>query len=64
MLHRPAETGLGFNIVGGEGETGIFISFIAPGSSADSSHELNVGDQIIKVSKQNQILWTCCIAPA
>ena len=50
-LNRPAETGLGFNIIGGEGETGIFISFIAPGSLADSSQELNVGDQIIKVSK-------------
>ena len=50
ILNRPAETGLGFNIIGGEGETGIFISFIAPGSLADSSQELNVGDQIIKVS--------------
>ena len=52
ILNRPAETGLGFNIIGGEGETGIFISFIAPGSLADNAQELNVGDQIIKV---------CCI---
>ena len=52
ILNRPAETGLGFNIIGGEGETGIFISFIAPGSLADNPQELNVGDQIIKV---------CCI---
>ena len=51
VLNRPTETGLGFNIIGGEGETGIFISFIAPGSLADSSHQLNVGDQIIKVSR-------------
>lgn len=52
ILNRPAETGLGFNIIGGEGETGIFISFIAPGSLADNSQKLNVGDQIIKV---------CCV---
>ena len=51
ILNRPAETGLGLKIICGEGETGIFISFIAPGSLADSSQELNVGDQIIKVSK-------------
>lgn len=51
ILNRPAETGLGFNIIGGEGETGIFISFIAPGSLADNSQQLNVGDQIIKVSQ-------------
>ena len=51
VLNRPAETGLGFNIIGGEGETGIFISFIAPGSLADKSQELNVGDQIIMVGR-------------
>ena len=58
-LNRPAETGLGFNIIGGEGETGIFISFIAPGSLADSAQELNVGDQIIKVCLLCSLLERC-----
>ena len=49
VLTRPEDTGLGFNIIGGEGETGIFISYISPGSVADKSGELKPGDQIIKV---------------
>ena len=49
VLRRPEGTGLGFNIIGGEGDTGIFISFISLGSVADSCEELNIGDQIIKV---------------
>lgn len=49
ILNRPEDTGLGFNIIGGEGNTGIFVSYISPGSVADKSNELKPGDQIIKV---------------
>lgn len=49
VLNRPEDTGLGFNIIGGEGNTGIFVSYISPGSVADKSNELKPGDQIIKV---------------
>lgn len=49
VLQRPEGIGLGFNIIGGEGDTGIFISYISPGSVADNCGELKAGDQIIKV---------------
>jgi len=42
--------GLGFNIVGGEDDEGIFISFILAGGPADLSGELKKGDQIISVN--------------
>jgi hypothetical protein len=42
--------GLGFNIVGGEGGEGIFISFILTGGPADLSGNLRKGDQIINVN--------------
>lgn len=48
-LTRPKE-GLGFNIVGGEGGTGIFISLLAVGGIARQSKMLAVGDQILKVN--------------
>lgn len=42
--------GLGFNIVGGDGNDGIYISHIMPGGTADLSGELHRGDQILSVS--------------
>ena len=48
-LYRPEGTGLGFNIIGGEGNTGIFISYISPDSVADKCGELRIGDQIMEV---------------
>lgn len=50
VLNRPEETGLGFNIIGGEGDTGIFISYISPDSVADKAGELKPGDKILKAS--------------
>lgn len=50
VLNRPEGTGLGFNIIGGEAGTGIFISLISPNGVADKSNQLKVGDQIIEVS--------------
>ncbi|XP_076370187.1 disks large homolog 1-like isoform X3 [Tachypleus tridentatus] len=43
-------TGLGFNIVGGEDDEGIFVSFILAGGAADLSGELKRGDQILSVN--------------
>ena len=48
-LNRPEGTGLGFNIIGGEGDTGIFISYISPGSISDKSEKLVPGDLIVEV---------------
>lgn len=47
---QRGSTGLGFNIVGGEGGEGIFISFILTGGAADLSGNLRKGDQIISVN--------------
>ncbi|XP_022242854.1 disks large 1 tumor suppressor protein-like isoform X4 [Limulus polyphemus] len=44
------QSGLGFNIVGGEDGEGIFISFILAGGAADLCGELRRGDQIISVN--------------
>lgn len=47
---QKGSSGLGFNIVGGEGGEGIFISFILTGGAADLSGDLKKGDQIISVN--------------
>lgn len=49
VLTRSEGEGLGFNIIGGEGDTGVFVSYISPGSIADKSGELQPGDLIVKV---------------
>ena len=48
-LHRGSE-GLGFNIVGGEDNEGIFISFLLAGGVADSCGQLKRGDRILAVN--------------
>ncbi len=50
-LHRPEGVGLGFNIIGGEGSVGIFISYIYPDSVADQLGQLYRGDKILSVSR-------------
>lgn len=52
ILHK-GNSGLGFNIVGGEDGEGIFISFILAGGPADLSGELKRGDQILSVNGVN-----------
>ncbi|XP_042872408.1 disks large 1 tumor suppressor protein-like isoform X2 [Penaeus japonicus] len=47
---NKGNSGLGFNIVGGEDGEGIFISFILAGGPADLSGELRRGDQILNVN--------------
>ena len=55
-LVRGKGEGLGFNIIGGEGDAGIFISYIAPGGVADSVGGLRAGDHILKVIQWNPIM--------
>ncbi|TRY76754.1 hypothetical protein TCAL_08554 [Tigriopus californicus] len=50
VLLRKGQSGLGFNIVGGEDAEGIFISFILAGSPAANSGDLRRGDQILYVN--------------
>ena len=45
----PEGKGLGFNIIGGEGDTGIFISYISSDSISDQSEKMTAGDQILEV---------------
>eukprot|EP00118_Oscarella_pearsei_P024847 m.306928 g.306928 ORF g.306928 m.306928 type:complete len:872 (+) comp41736_c0_seq1:177-2792(+) len=45
--------GLGFNIIGGEDNQGIFVSFILAGGAADRSGKLVRGDQILDVNGTN-----------
>lgn len=50
VLLRRAQTGFGFNIVGGDGDEGIYISFIQVGGVADRSGDLRKGDRILSVN--------------
>lgn len=50
VLTRSEGMGLGFNIIGGEDDTGVFVSFISVGSVADKSGDLQPGDLILQVS--------------
>jgi len=53
IVLNKTNTGLGFNIVGGEDGEGIFVSFILAGGPADASGELRRGDQILSVNGVN-----------
>lgn len=57
MVLRKGQSGLGFNIVGGEDGEGIYVSFILDGGPADLSGDLRAGDQLISVS----IICKCAI---
>ena len=54
-FERPPGTGLGFNIIGGEDNFGIFISHINSGGIAEKSGLITIGDQILEV---------CCNQPS
>lgn len=49
VILKKGPSGLGFNIVGGEEEEGIFVSYILPGGPADVSGDLHKGDQLLSV---------------
>ena len=53
VILKKGQSGLGFNIVGGEEDEGIFVSYILPGGQADISGQLHKGDQLLSVSS-----WT------
>ncbi len=48
-LDRPDGIGLGFNIIGGEEEIGIFISVLSPHGLAAETGLLKRGDMILEV---------------
>ena len=50
MIVKKGSTGLGFNIVGGEDNEGIFVSFVLAGGPADISGDLRRGDRLLSVS--------------
>jgi len=50
VILKKGPSGLGFNIVGGEEDEGIFVSYILPGGPADVSGDLHKGDQLLSVS--------------
>ena len=49
ILERDEGEGLGFNIIGGEENVGIFCSVISPDGIAGRNGQLKVGDQIMEV---------------
>jgi len=56
VIIRKSGSGLGFNIVGGEGGEGIYVSYILPGGAADIGGQLRRGDQLLSVSRQHTVL--------
>jgi len=50
VIVKKGSTGLGFNIVGGEDNEGIFVSFVLAGGPADISGDLKRGDRLLSVS--------------
>ena len=58
ILARNEGEGLGFNIIGGEEEVGIFCSVISPDGLAGRNGQLKVGDQIMEVSS---VMYLCYI---
>jgi len=56
VILKKGSSGLGFNIVGGEEDEGIFVSYILPGGSADVGGELHKGDQLLSVSTLSHVV--------
>lgn len=50
VILKKGSSGLGFNIIGGEDNEGIFVSFLLAGGAADLSGEIRRGDQLLFVS--------------
>jgi len=50
VVLKKGPSGLGFNIVGGEEDEGIFVSYILPSGPADVSGAIHIGDQLVSVS--------------
>lgn len=53
---------MGFNIIGGEDNVGIFVSSLTPGGMADTSKLVIAGDQILQV-RLSVCLYQCvCVS--
>ncbi|TKR73286.1 hypothetical protein L596_020614 [Steinernema carpocapsae] len=50
QLNKPPNQGLGFNIVGGEEDEPIYISYVLPGGVADLSGQVHKGDVLLEVN--------------
>jgi len=48
---KKGSSGLGFNIVGGDDNEGIFVSFVLAGGPADITGDIRRGDRLLSVSK-------------
>jgi PDZ domain len=59
-LLKKCPAGFGFNIVGGEDDTGIFVSFILPGGPADIGGDLRKGDQLLSVRTPSCSCYEFC----
>lgn len=57
-LAKQEGGGLGFNIIGGEEEVGIFVSVISPEGAAADNGELKVGDMILQVNGEDIHGWS------
>ena len=57
-LKKKDGASLGFNIIGGEEEVGIFISVISPEGAAADNGELKVGDMILEVNGEDINGWS------
>jgi len=57
VVLKKGPSGLGFNIVGGEEDEGIFVSYILPGGPADVSGAIHIGDQLLSVSTISHSLY-------
>jgi len=62
VIIRKSGSGLGFNIVGGEGGEGIYVSYILPGGAADIGGQLRRGDQLLSVSCQRSLCFMAICA--
>jgi len=60
VIVRKSGSGLGFNIVGGEGGEGIYVSYILPGGAADIGGQLRRGDQLLSVSTVINVFFAFC----
>ena len=65
LISSALGTGLGFNIIGGEDNVGIFVSSITPGGMADTTKLVIAGDQILQVCLSVYLsmcpYWCVCV---
>jgi len=50
LVVKKGSSGLGFTIVGGDDNDGIYVSFVLAGGPADITGDLKRGDRLLSVS--------------